>query len=80
MTCQVLGQEECEARNMGGILAVQQGSKFPPQFIHMVYKSKNTLNGKKIALVGKGLTFDSGGYNLKVTSQTILIRCVICLL
>jgi leucyl aminopeptidase len=66
MTCKILGQEECEALNMGGFLAVQQGSRFPPQFIHMVYRNKYTPHGKKIALVGKGLTFDSGGYNLKV--------------
>lgn len=66
MECNVLGLEECVARNMGGFLAVQQGSKFPPQFIHMKYKSKNSSkNCKKIALIGKGLTFDSGGYNLK---------------
>ena len=54
---------------MGGYLAVQQGSKYPPQFIHLTYKSSiNDANSKihKISLVGKGLTFDSGGYNLKV--------------
>jgi leucyl aminopeptidase len=70
--CQVLGQEECEAANMGGFLAVQQGSKFPPQFVHMTYKNKNTKNGKKIALIGKGLTFDSGGYNLKVGAGSLI--------
>lgn len=54
---------------MGGYLAVQQGSKFPPQFIHLTYKSSSNDNNQKVhkvALVGKGLTFDSGGYNLKV--------------
>lgn len=67
MECHILGQQKCEELNMGGFLAVQQGSKFPPQFLHMIYKNKNTQNGgKKIAIIGKGLTFDSGGYNLKV--------------
>lgn len=52
---------------MGGYLAVQQGSKFPPQFIHLTYTSpQNSGAVKKVALIGKGLTFDSGGYNLKV--------------
>lgn len=52
---------------MGGYLAVQQGSKFPAQFIHMIYSSTDgSSTPTKIALVGKGLTFDSGGYNLKV--------------
>jgi leucyl aminopeptidase len=67
MECKVLELEECTEAKMGGFLAVQQGSKFPPQFIHMTYKNKNTtVTKKRIAIVGKGLTFDSGGYNLKV--------------
>jgi leucyl aminopeptidase len=65
-------QEECEELKMGGFLSVQKGSKFPPQFIHMTYQSPsrnmepNAPRPLKVALIGKGLTFDSGGYNLKV--------------
>ncbi len=55
---------------MGGYLAVQQGSKYPPQFIHLIYSNPTVVPNsepiKRIALIGKGLTFDSGGYNLKV--------------
>lgn len=59
---------------MGGYLGVQQGSMFPPQFVHLVYKSENpTSDVVKVALVGKGLTFDSGGYNLKVGGSMIEI-------
>lgn len=60
-------QEECQRLNMGGYLGVQQGSKFPPQFLHLVYRPKTPRREgvTKVALVGKGLTFDSGGYNLK---------------
>ncbi len=45
---------------MGGYLGVQQGSKYPPQFIHLTYKAANSDPNKlvKVALVGKGLTFD----------------------
>ncbi len=49
---------------MGGILGVGQGSKHPPVLIEMVYKPKGKAK-KKIALVGKGVTFDSGGLSLK---------------
>jgi leucyl aminopeptidase len=56
-----LGQEECEKLGMGAYLGVQQGSMFPPQFVHMTYKSESPdANVVKVALVGKGLTFDSG--------------------
>jgi leucyl aminopeptidase len=55
----VLGLEECEKLEMGGYLGVQKGSKFPPQFIHLQYSSaKKNENCVKIALIGKGLTFD----------------------
>ena len=59
----VLGQEECEARNMGAYLAVSRGTRFPPQFIHMVHKPAGAT--RRVALVGKALTFDSGGLCLK---------------
>jgi len=66
LQCTILGKDECEARKMGGYLGVQSGSMYPPQFIHLTYKPENpTPDVVKIALVGKGLTFDSGGYNIK---------------
>ena len=59
---------------MGGYLGVQQGSKFPPQFVHLTYKSENPSSNDtvKVALVGKGLTFDSGGYNLKAGAGSMI--------
>jgi leucyl aminopeptidase len=58
---------------MGAYLGVQQGSMFPPQFIHLTYKPTNpTADVVKIALVGKGLTFDSGGYNLKAGAGSMI--------
>jgi leucyl aminopeptidase len=72
MECRILGEEECRARGMGAYLAVQQGSKFPPQFVHLTYKPPTREGEKntKIVLVGKGVTFDSGGYNLKVGANS----------
>jgi leucyl aminopeptidase len=66
----ILGQAECEALKMGAFLGVAQASEIPPQFIHLVYKPAGTAR-KKIAIVGKGLTFDSGGLNLKVGASSI---------
>ena len=58
---------------MGGYLGVQQGSKYAPQFIHLTYKAENPSSEVlKIALVGKGLTFDSGGYNLKTGAGSMI--------
>merc|ERR1711871_1784997 len=67
LECNILGEEECKSLGMGGYLGVQQGSKFPPQFVHLTYRPSGVKpeNVVKVALVGKGLTFDSGGYNLK---------------
>ncbi|HEX6835471.1 MAG TPA: leucyl aminopeptidase [Polyangia bacterium] len=62
----VLGPKECQKLGMGMYLAVSQGSDEEPRFIHLAYKPKGkTPSKKKIALVGKGVTFDSGGLSLK---------------
>ena len=66
----ILDKNECEKLGMGAFLAVAKGSDLDPKFIHITYRS-NTPIKRKIALVGKGLTFDSGGYNLKVGASQI---------
>jgi leucyl aminopeptidase len=60
----ILEQEDCEKLGMGSFLGVAQASDLPPKFIHLVYKPQGTPR-KKLAIVGKGLTFDSGGLNIK---------------
>ncbi len=60
---QVLNEEECSVLGMGAYLAVARGSKSNPKFLHATYKSKKST--KRIALVGKGVTFDTGGLSLK---------------
>lgn len=61
-----LGRKELEKLSMGALLGVAKGSTEPPTFTVMEYKG----GGKEapIVLVGKGVTFDSGGLNLKPTS------------
>eukprot|EP00181_Compsopogon_caeruleus_P004424 CAMPEP_0184679912 /NCGR_PEP_ID=MMETSP0312-20130426/2786_1 /TAXON_ID=31354 /ORGANISM="Compsopogon coeruleus, Strain SAG 36.94" /LENGTH=528 /DNA_ID=CAMNT_0027129675 /DNA_START=489 /DNA_END=2072 /DNA_ORIENTATION=+ len=60
----ILEKKDCEERGMGAYLGVAQGSAYPPKFIHMKYAPRGDVK-KRIVLIGKGLTFDSGGYNLK---------------
>ena len=66
----VLERSDCEANGMGAFLAVSQGSDLPPKFIHLIYRPEGEVK-RRVALVGKGLTFDSGGYNLKVGAAQI---------
>jgi len=59
----VFGPRECRDRGMGLFLAVAQGSTEEPRFIHLAWKPSAAK--KRIVLVGKGVTFDSGGLSLK---------------
>ena len=65
----ILDKKECEKEGMGAYLAVAKGSDLEPNFIHLKYSPKIIKN--KVVLIGKGLTFDSGGYNLKVGASQI---------
>ncbi|NDD44910.1 MAG: leucyl aminopeptidase [Synechococcaceae bacterium WB9_4xC_028] len=66
----VLERADCAKRGMGAYLAVSQGSDLDPKFIHLTYRPNGAVR-KRLVLVGKGLTFDSGGYNLKVGAAQI---------
>jgi leucyl aminopeptidase len=69
----ILDADECEALGMGAYLGVQSGSMYPPRFVHLTYKPKNGgADVPKVALVGKGLTFDSGGYNIKAGGGSMI--------
>jgi len=59
----IINREEAADLGMGSFLGVARGSAVEPTFIHMVYKPKGAK--RKIGLVGKGITFDSGGLSLK---------------
>jgi leucyl aminopeptidase len=66
----ILEQADCEALGMGSFLGVAKASDLPPKFIHLTYKPSGTPR-RKVAIVGKGLTFDSGGLNLKTGGSGI---------
>ncbi|MCP9849076.1 leucyl aminopeptidase [Cyanobium sp. Morenito 9A2] len=66
----LLERADCEALGMGAYLGVARASSLPPKFIHLTYRPSGAVR-RRVALVGKGLTFDSGGYNLKVGGSQI---------
>ncbi|NOY54203.1 MAG: leucyl aminopeptidase [Deltaproteobacteria bacterium] len=61
--CKILAEKEIAGLGMGAYLGVAQGSTNPPRFIHLTYRPRKAK--KSIALIGKGITFDSGGLSLK---------------
>jgi leucyl aminopeptidase len=62
---EVLDEKECRRLGMNAFLGVAKGSDHPPRFIVLKYQGKKNKNGKKICLIGKSITFDSGGLSLK---------------
>jgi leucyl aminopeptidase len=67
---EILEKEDCEKLGMGAYLGVAQASDIPPKFIHLTYKPETTPR-RKVAIIGKGITFDSGGLNLKPSGSGI---------
>lgn len=76
ISCEILGKKDMEKLGMGGILGIAKGSDEEPKLIVLRYSSKeerskgsssrtSSSNNKTIVLVGKGVTFDSGGLSLK---------------
>jgi leucyl aminopeptidase len=63
LSVEVLGREEMEAREMGGLVAVSRGTAEEPKLIVLRYSGGGT--GPTLGMVGKGVTFDTGGISLK---------------
>ena len=64
LSCEIWDEDRIQRENMGAYYAVARGSANPPRFIHLAYEPKAAAKGH-IVLVGKGLTFDSGGLDIK---------------
>ena len=60
---EVLDESALEEQGFGGILSVGRGSSRPPRLVHLTWAPSGAA--KKVALVGKGITFDTGGISLK---------------
>ena len=66
---------ECEKLGMGLYLAVAQGAEREPCFIHMTYEPPRGRVVRTVGLVGKGVTFDSGGLSLKPAKAMEDMKC-----
>jgi leucyl aminopeptidase len=71
--CTIYTKKDITKMKMGLLLAVSQGSMYPPQLIVMHYKGAPSKKDS-IALVGKGITFDTGGINLKPSGHIETMR------
>ena len=72
---EVLGYEDSKIAGLGAFLAVGKGSENEPQFIILNYSPKVVVQSMKhIGLVGKGITFDTGGLNIK-TAGMVHMKC-----
>ncbi len=75
LVVKVSTRKEIEKLGFKSMLSVARGSKAEPRFVHMTWKpAKGRSNGKKIVLVGKGVTFDSGGLNLKPAGGMLTMK------
>ena len=65
INCMVYDKKQLEALRMGGLLAVNKGSVDEPRFVVLEYAPRNAVNDRPLALVGKGIMYDTGGLNIK---------------
>ena len=74
---EVLERKDMEKLGMGAVLAVAKGSHQPPKFIVMHYQGGKSKD-KPVVLVGKGITFDTGGISLKPASEMDEMKYDMC--
>jgi leucyl aminopeptidase len=74
---EVIEQEELEKLGMGCFLAVARGSRQPPKFIVLEYNG-GARNAPPVALVGKGITFDTGGISIKPATEMDEMKFDMC--
>jgi leucyl aminopeptidase len=73
-TVEVLDEAAIESEGMGLLLGVAQGSPEPPRVIVMRYEPEDPAPGPVLALVGKGVTFDTGGISIKPAAAMDLMK------
>jgi leucyl aminopeptidase len=71
--CTVLEEKQLQAERMGALLAVARGSDRPPRLVVLRYRKGG--EAPTLGLVGKGVTFDSGGLSLKTNEQMVDMKC-----
>ncbi|OGY88464.1 MAG: hypothetical protein A2458_02490, partial [Candidatus Kerfeldbacteria bacterium RIFOXYC2_FULL_38_9] len=76
ISVKVYGEASMKKMKMNALLAVSQGSEEDGQLIHLKYTpAKKSKNLKKVAICGKGVTFDSGGINIKPSGYIEEMKC-----
>lgn len=70
----VWDEQKLQSENMNLLLAVGAGSKTPPRMIQLKYRPKKASSKKPIAFIGKGITFDTGGLDIKNSSGMRLMK------
>ena len=78
LKCKVLGKSEIKRLGMGGIIGVSQGSAQEPRFIILENKVKNPKFKNPVVLVGKGITFDTGGISIKPSNDMDKMKFDMC--
>jgi len=73
LTCSVWNKARIKKEKMNLLLAVNAGSAIEPRVIHVSYKPKGAK--KKVAFVGKGITFDAGGLCIKPAASMVDMKC-----
>ncbi len=68
---EVLDKTQIESLKMGGLLAVNRGSIDPPRFMIITWEPEKAVNTEPLVLIGKGITFDTGGLSLKPTPASM---------
>lgn len=71
ISVEILDKTQIESLRMGGLLAVNRGSIDPPRFIILKWEPEHAVNEKPLVLVGKGVTFDTGGLSIKPTAGSM---------
>lgn len=77
MSCLVFDRPALEEMGAGAIVAVGKGSERDPRMIHLTYNPPGDSKGS-IAFVGKGITFDTGGMNLKTAEGILKMKFDMC--
>jgi leucyl aminopeptidase len=73
LTVRVMERPECAKLGMGAYVGVARGSEEPPKFIHLTYTPRGRAR-RRVALIGKGITFDSGGLDLKTADGMLRMK------
>ncbi len=74
LSCTIMEEKELEEKGFNLIMAVGKGSIHQPRLIHLVYKPEGAVE-HVVGFVGKGVTFDTGGYNIKPGASMMNMHC-----